>query len=147
MTARDADCARLAAAMPGWEYVPEPEVDTTSVPWTDDGEHSGVFRVVYHGVGSHEIDGFPNTADVEDLIYVPVPDAPLPAQLEFVGRLCDAVGVRAFTVESPGQTAGGDPDWWVSLWIESHPFEGHRGIAPDLAHAAVRAAIAAKGAT
>lgn len=137
MTSRDADAAKLAEKM-GWDWVPEADTDTTSIPW-DDGQGSGVFRILYPGVGSHEVDGFRFTMDTEDLIVVPLPDAPLHAHMEFVGRLAEAL------VGTPRSNTNLGVEFLAAVDYYMVSFDGQRASAPDLSHAAILAALAAKG--
>ena len=120
MTPRDADCARLAAAM-GWRYLDE------NYPFMPNAEGAFVFV-------RDERDG------METWIHLPAPDAPLGDRMRFVGELAEALGCKWGDIEF---SAGNN------VVIFRTPFNAHQfqGEAPDLAHAAVRAAIAAKGAT
>ena len=114
---RDEDCLALAAAMPGWEFI--------------DFGASAVFHIRPRThVGSVGGGG----SSLRFQIYIPAPDAPLPEQLEFVGRI--AVGVGC---ERPRVVYG--PDGWIVNYSDET-----LGESRDLAHAAVRAALAAKGA-
>jgi len=105
VTARDADCARLAEMM-GWTV----------------------------GPGVSAVRGYWFTIGPGEFLDIPAPDAPLPAQLEFVGRIAEAMG------EPPLCLWPTDTGWCVSLGEA-------QATAPDLAWAAVKAAIASKGAT
>jgi hypothetical protein len=140
MTDRDDDAAALAAKM-GWEWVPEEDADPTSIPWSD-GQDSGVFRLVYPCVGANEVEGFPQTMDVEDLIYCPLPDAPLHAHLEFVGRIAEACGLHVGICD---YEVDGETRWSASMWMTGNALGRRWSNLPDLSHAAIRAALAAKG--
>ena len=107
---RDADCARLAEAMPGWEY------ETWTPPGTK-GFHVG------RGTGNLTFVPFP------------APDAPLGDRMRFVGELAEALGCRYPRVTQ------GPAGWLVNLSDDTG------GEAYDLAHAAVRAALATRGGT
>lgn len=121
MSGRDADFRRLVPMMSGW---------TVSEP---DGNLVRSLRAF-------------RRADYASFPF-PAPDARLPEQLEFVGRIAEALGYgfglsihwlatdRAWSI-SIATKGGGDI---IKLW--------HTGTAPDLAHAAVRAALVAKVAT
>ena len=119
-TERDADCARLAEAM-GWTVG---------------------LRTLCGEIGFRRRDG--------DGIDIPAPDAPLPAQMEFVGKL--AVEVQTGFGESDGLFSlsrlydGWDDAGWLVVFRGQHG-EDCSAEAPDLAHAAVRAALATRGGT
>lgn len=68
---------------------------------------------------------------------IPSPDAPLPDALAFVGRLCEAVGIARPSIVPMRDHDSGE------FWRVYFANEG--GHASDLAWAAVRAALAAKG--
>ena len=71
-------------------------------------------------------------------IDIPAPDAPLPEALAFVGRIAETLGCKWGDIEFSAGT---------NVVIFRTPFNAHQfqGDAPDLAWAACRAAIAAKG--
>lgn len=116
---RDADARALAAAMPGWD------VRTYS-----EGSYFNIGRVG-------------NTNMVRASFPIPAPDAPLPEALAFVGHLAVALGVGDWLLRVD-QVRGNE--WWVRFY----PRPGNTRLiaessASDLAWAAVRAALAARG--
>lgn len=132
MTARESDCARLAAAMPGWKL--------------------DVYERLFGGFPPGVRFLVPRTAPESSGVYslhIPAPDAPLGDRMRFVGELAEALGVRLGRASEDLAWE----EWTVVFRVQIGHSEGgaeyevHEGSAPDLAHAAVRAAIAAKGAT
>ncbi len=120
MTDRDADAEKLAGAMPGWKILRSPT-------------GRDFFR----------------RDDSADIFPIPAADAPLGERLAFVGRLCEALGVR---LGSASEDLAWER-WTVVIRVQighsegGAEYEDHEGSAPDLVHAAIRAAIEARGAT
>jgi hypothetical protein len=77
-----------------------------------------------------------------DRIPIPAADAPLGEQLAFVGRLAEQLG-PGVALDSVNNDRH---DGWMVRFANPWP-ELARGVAPDLVHAAIRAALNAKGAT
>lgn len=139
---RDDDARRFAEAMPGCEWIPGEEADTTSVPWSEE-YGVGVFRIVYPGVGSHEVDHLDFTKDTEELVYLPAPDAPLHEHLGFCGRVFEAIKAHSWSVAKSHV----DGSLYYAHVYDVGDREGEwGGSAPDPSWAAMLAAIAAKGA-
>jgi hypothetical protein len=123
---RDDDLAKLAGLM-GWRLF---------IPPT--GRRG--FRAPYFDLN-------PRSVGAPCEIPIPAPDAPLPEAMAFVGRLCEAIGSRGFSLNvSLGYHARVN---FRRIDGMRHPDSGgaseDRVGDDDLVWAAVRAAIAAKG--
>jgi hypothetical protein len=118
MTDRDADAEKLAGAM-GWKLLPATAE-----------RRCAMFAPV----------GIP----------IPAPDAPLGEQLAFVGRLAEQLatgfgeGHGLFGIDR--RFDGWDDAGWCVTFRGVNGAEA-KAEAPDLVHATIRAALAAKGAT
>lgn len=116
MSDRDDDFRRLVPMLPGWT-VSEPDGNLVK-------SLRAFRRADYASFG------------------LPAPDAPLPETFAFVGRIAEQVGYQrdGLTIQFRiGPSGNPLPEAWrVTLGLESD-------AAPDLAWAACRAAIAAKG--
>ncbi len=73
--------------------------------------------------------------EAAEWIDIPTPSAPLGERMAFVGRLAEQLGC-----ERPRVVYG--PDGWIVNYSDETLGQGH-----DLVHAAIRAALNAKGAT
>jgi hypothetical protein len=122
VTDRDADAAALAAKM-GW---------TLTITSDIRGNPRGEFRRHGKNVGS----------GMQQVAKIPAPAAPLHAHLEFVGRIAEACefGKDGLTIQYRiGPSGSPLPEAWrVTFDLKSD-------AAADLSHAAIRAALAAKG--
>lgn len=132
MSDRDDDARRLAEAM-GWRFV-EMMVFSPFTRSRSKAPPNGHAFVVS-----------------DDHIGIPAPDAPLPAMLEFVGRLCEALGdgfhVDLSDIRGTTEGEGTGRAWKVAFRPREWRVVTGWYAAPDLAWACIRAALAAKGAT
>lgn len=122
---REEDAAALAKAM-GWEL--------------ECGDDSDPYLQFVWARSPAELAAADDDDEMESS-GVPPADAPLHSHLAFVGRIAEALAPDAVLDSVNNDRHNG----WMVRFANPWP-ELARGVAPDLAHAAMKAALAAKGA-